>query len=122
MYGGPFPYPSGSSLNSYPLGDVVAYDSKAEAESEAEEIRKTGVYTLVTVEPVLRDQHAPSIAEERHAIVLAKAVATARADALEEAAKVCAAEFSMPSSWAFAATQCAERIRALIVKAGKAKT
>jgi hypothetical protein len=43
LYGGMMPHPSGSGLNCYSLGDVVAYDSKAEAEETAEAIRARGM-------------------------------------------------------------------------------
>lgn len=88
LHGGTMPHPSGSCLNCYSLGDVVAYDSEEEAEAAADQIRAAPIrlYERVTVERVAKGQRQPSIAEERHAIDLRAAYGRG----VRDAARVCA--------------------------------
>jgi len=87
-------HPSGSYLNSYstnPLGDVVCWDEKKDAERAAELMKLVYLHLegrKTEVEEVKAGQVQPSIADERKAIEIANAATRAWNDAIAAALKV----------------------------------
>lgn len=75
FFGGPFSNPSGSSLNSYSLGDVVCWDEKEDAEwavrlymDTISPITGASMYERCTIERVEKGAHQKSINEENEDI------------------------------------------------------